>query len=123
MNDHGEPVRPSLPPDLVAHAVWVPTDGFPGRPSLVYATERARHRIAGATLLLAVVVLAVVLFLGSGAVIAMAVGAMLVVGIASVTYHRGGRGGFYELTDEGALGAFVGRQNPDLSNMRRFRAT
>ncbi|MFG1869320.1 hypothetical protein [Micromonospora arborensis] len=113
----------SLPVDLVAHAIWVPTGAGPDGGRIVFVTERSRRRVAVLIFLVVLLGLVLVIAFAPGAwLVAPLVAALAVAGVVA-DYHRGGRAGFYRLEDDGRLGEFLGRQNPGLSRHRRVRAS
>jgi hypothetical protein len=114
---------PRLPESLKAHAMWTPTGVQPGRRRAVYVTERARRKISIILMLILVPVAGATMVWGPQSIQIAAAVALVAGGIASVKYHSGGRAGFYELETDGTLGNSLGRQSPDLSDMRRTRVS
>lgn len=102
--------------ELVIRHVWTPVDPASGGRPVAYATERRRDLVATA-LIAACIATAVVAF-GFGVPTPVAF-IPLLVACAAVGYAAGGRTGFYELGEDGVLGAYLGRSPPDLSSMRR----
>lgn len=106
-----------VPPDLWARRIWDPLSG--SKPSLVEVTDRKRLLIGAVIMLLGFVV--VVAVRAEHLHWAYAVSA-LIFEVAGGLYLTGGkRGGFYVLTPEGGLGAYLGRNKPDLRSMRGMK--
>ncbi len=108
--------RTKVPPDLVVHRLWTPEGTAAGRVRpIAYATERRRRIIGGFLAGLGFVML-VVLFLVHAPSYLAFLG--LAVSVGGGWYALGGESGFYEVTEDGALGEFLGRTKPDLDSMR-----
>lgn len=105
--------RSKLPRDLVVRQVWVPERDSGARP-IVYVTER-RRGIAGAGLIALGVILGLTVLAVRAAFWLAFVS--LLIAWAGVAYASGGRTGFYQLSDEGGLGEYLGRARPELGSM------
>jgi hypothetical protein len=104
--------------DFEPHRVWVPKAGSGPARSIVYATER-RRRLKG----LVIITLAVIVGLAIWVVHAPNVVLLLpaiVVGFGA-NYALGGRSGFYEVAEDGGVGAYLGKRTADLNSMREMR--
>ena len=110
--------RSKIPSSLAVHRVWVPERDSDLRRPVAYVSDRRRRTIG--TVLIA---------LGVGAALAVPLTRAafwlafvpLLIAWAGAAYAGGGRTGFYEVDDEGGLGAFLGRSKPDLSSMRAVK--
>jgi hypothetical protein len=71
--------------------------------------------IGGGVMALGLIEALVVLLLHATVVLAVP---GLVVALAAGMYANGGRAGFYEVEEDGSLGAYLGRSKPDLDSMR-----
>ncbi len=107
--------KKKIPSVLVVHRVWVPEDESDGRRPIAYVSER-RRRIAGAVVIAVGVILGLAVLVARGAFWLAFV--PLLIAWAGVAYAGGGRTGFYEVNDDGALGEFLGRSRPDVGAMR-----
>lgn len=107
--------KSKLPTGLVVVRVWVPEAGSEPRRPIGYVAER-RRRIAGVFLIAAGVILALVV-LATRTAFWLAFAALLIAW-AGIAYAGGGRTGFYEVDEDGGLGAYIGRSRPDLGSMR-----
>jgi hypothetical protein len=107
-----------LPDDLRAHAIWLDETGDDER-RVAFVTEERRRRVALVAGLLAIVLAVSGLAVASARLPLLAASVVLLV--ASISYHHGGRSGFYAITDRGDLGEYYGRRPPDLTGLRRHR--
>lgn len=104
-----------LPSGLVVHQIWVPVDENDDRRPIAYVGDR-RRRVAGLLLVASgVLVAGVGLVTGPGFGLAFA---GLLIALAGVAWASGGRTGFYDVAEDGALGEYLGRAQPDLREMR-----
>jgi len=107
--------KSKLPSDLVVHRVWVPEIDSEARRSIAYVGER-RRRVVGAVLIALGVILALAVLVTRAAFWLAFVS--LLVAWGGVAYAGGGRTGFYEVTDDGGLGDYLGRSMPEVGSMR-----
>jgi hypothetical protein len=104
-----------LPSELRVHRIWEPRRSSDDRRPIAYVTERRRRSIGAGAMGLGLLVLVAVLLLHWNLLL-MFIGLALTV--AGGLYANGGRAGFYELDEDGNLGAFLGRTRPDLDSMQ-----
>jgi hypothetical protein len=103
-----------LPSGLVVRQVWAPIDERDDRRPIAQVGDR-RRGIAGLTFIGAGVLLAVGgLLAGLGFWPALA---GLLIAMAGVGFASGGRTGFYEVDEDGGLGEYLGRSQPDVREM------
>jgi len=103
-----------LPSDLWARRIWVPLSG--GKPPLVEVTDRKRLMVGAVIMLLGFAVVVVVKAVNLHWAFAVS---FLILEVIGGLYITGGkRGGFYELAQDGSLGAYLGKNKPDLKSMR-----
>jgi hypothetical protein len=107
--------KKKIPSVLVVHRVWVPEDKSDHRRPIAYVSER-RWRIAGAALIALGVLLGLAVLVARGA--SWPAFVPLLIAWAGGVYGGGGRTGFYEVNEEGGLGAYLGRSRPQLASMR-----
>src|ERR1700687_1850720 len=111
--------RTKIPPDMRAHRVWVDersSGRYPG--AIAYVTETRRRMIGGTVAVLGFLIIATIGLAHLPYLLALV--GLVVTGIGG-TYALGGRSGFYEVTDDGSLGQFMGRGRPDVDGMRGMR--
>jgi hypothetical protein len=108
--------KSKLPTDLIVHRVWVPDDDSGSRRSIAYVGER-RRRIVGAVLIAVGVILMLSVLVTRAAFWLAFV--PLLIAWGGVAYGGGGRTGFYELSDDGGLGDYLGRSKPEIRSMRQ----
>ena len=102
-----------LPSGLVVHQVWAPIDERDDRRPIAHVGDR-RRGIAG----LALIALGVLVGLLAG--VALWFGfAGLLIALAGVAFASGGRTGFYVVDEDGGLGEYLGRAQPELREMDR----
>lgn len=101
-----------LPSGLVVHQVWAPIDERDDRRPVAYVGDRRRRNVGVALIALGVLVglLARLAFWFAFA--------GLLIALTGVAYASGGRTGFYEVAEDGGLGDYLGRAQPDLREMR-----
>ena len=101
-----------LPSGLVVHQVWAPIDERDDRRPVAHVGDRRRRNVGVALIALGVLVglLARLAFWFAFA--------GLLIALSGVAYASGGRTGFYEVTEDGGLGDYLGRAQPDLRKMR-----
>ena len=104
-----------IPSGLVVNRVWVPDDEPLHRRPIAYATE-PRRRIAGAVMIALGVILGLAVPVARGPFWLAFVS--LLIAWAGVAFAGGGRTGFYEVDDDGGLGAYLGRSRPEVGSMR-----
>ena len=107
-----------FPSEFRVHRIWEPRHASDDRRPIAFVTER-RRRLTGAAVMIVGLVegLAIlVLQLDIGLIFA-----GVLISLAGVAYANGGRAGFYEVEDDGSLGAYLGRAKPDLDSMRSRR--
>jgi hypothetical protein len=107
--------KTKIPSGLVVDRVWIPMCDSDLRRPIAHVGDR-RRRIAGA------VMIAMSVLFGLGVVVAE--GAVwlafipLLIAWAGVAYASGGRTGFYEVSEDGGLGEYLGRSQPEVGSMR-----
>ncbi len=107
--------KTKIPTSLVVDRVWIPMfDSDPRRP-IAHVGDRSR-RIAGAVMIALGAVLGGAVVIANSAV--WVAFAALLIAWTGVAYATGGRTGFYEVSEDGGLGEYLGRSRPDLSQMR-----
>jgi hypothetical protein len=105
--------------DFQAHRVWVPLAGSGPARSIVYATER-RRRLKGLVIItLGVIVGSAIWVVFRGPNVVLLLPAIVVA--FGAHYALGGRSGFYEVAADGSVGAYLGKQAPDINSMREMR--
>jgi hypothetical protein len=107
--------KTKIPSGLVVSRFWVPDDKSDRRRPIAYVNER-RRRIAGSMLIALGVLLGLAVLVARGAFWLAFV--PLLIAWGGVAYAGGGRTGFYEVTDDGGLGEYLGRSRPKLDSMR-----
>ena len=106
MLDHSK-----LPSSLFVHRVWAPVDEGDDRRPIAYVGDRRRRGAGFALIALGGLV-------GLLAGLAFWFGfAGLLIALAGVAFGSGGRSGFYEVAEDGGLGEYLGRAQPDLAEM------
>lgn len=103
-----------LPSGLRVHRIWKPRYSSDGRRPIAFVTERRRRLTGGAGIAVGLIELLAVFALHAPLWL---VFAGLAVSVAGGLYANGGRAGFYELEEDGTLGAYLGRTRPDLDSM------
>jgi hypothetical protein len=111
--------RTKVPRDLVVHRVWAPEAAADERVRPVaYVTEARRRLIGGLLAGLGFVVLAALFLVHSPSFLAIF---GVAIAVAGGWYALGGESGFYEVSEDGGLGEFLGRSKPDLGSMRGMK--
>jgi hypothetical protein len=105
--------RSKIPSDLVVHRVWMPEPNSERRP-IAYASERRRRVVAVALIALALALVVVAVLLT--AMFWLAFFPLLIAWVA-IGYAGGGRAGYYQVDEDGALGDFLGPSQPDLTGL------
>jgi hypothetical protein len=108
----------NFPSELRVHRIWEPRHASDDRPAIAYVTERRRRSIGAGAMTLGLLVLVAVLLLHWNLLLIF-IG--LAISLAGGLYANGGRAGFYEVDEDGGLGAYLGRARPDLDSMRSRR--
>ena len=103
-----------VPADLWARRIWVPESG--PKPSLVEVTDRKRLQYGAAIMALGFLVVVAVKV--ANIHWAFAVSALILEVMGGLYLTGGKRGGFYELSPDGGLGEYLGKNKPDLRSMR-----
>lgn len=101
-----------LPSGLVVHQVWAPIDERDDRRPVAHVGDRRRRNVG-----LALIALGVLVGLLARLAFWFAFAGLLIA-LTGVAYASGGRTGFYEVADDGGLGDYLGRAQPDLREMR-----
>lgn len=110
--------RSKLPSDLVVHRIWVAEDDSRPRRPIVYVSERRRRTVGAALIALGVVMALAALVTRAAFWLAFL---PLLIAWAGAAYAGGGRTGFYEVTDDGRLGEYLGRSRPDVGSIRAIK--
>lgn len=110
--------RSKLPSDLIAHHVWRPDNSSDARRPIAYVSER-RRRTIGAVIIALGVILGLAFLAAMGPFWLEFVA--LLIAWSGVAYAGGGRTGFYEVTDDGGLGNYLGRSRPEVGSMHLER--
>lgn len=108
-------ITAQLPAELRVHRIWKPRYASDDRRPIAFVTERRRRVGGGGVMALGLLLLLLVLLLHAPLWL-VAVG--LAVSVAGGIYANGGRAGFYEVEEDGSLGAYLGRGRPDLDSMK-----
>jgi hypothetical protein len=107
-----------FPSELRVHRIWEPRHASDDRRPIAFVTERRRRLIGAGVMVVGLVELLAILVLHWDVV-------LILVGIpmslAGGVYANGGRAGFYEVEEDGSLGAYLGRARPDLDSMHSRR--
>lgn len=107
--------KTKIPTGLVVSRVWVPDDESDRRRPIAYVGERRRW-IVGSALIALGALLGLAVMAARGAFWLAFV--PLLIAWGGVAYAGGGPSGFYEVTDDGGLGEYLGRSRPKLESMR-----
>ncbi len=107
-----------FPSELRVHRIWEPRHASDDRRPIAFVTERRRRSIGAGAMALGLLVL-VGVFLLHWNLVLMFIG--LAISLAGGLYANGGRAGFYEVDEDGSLGAYLGRGRPYLDSMRSRR--
>jgi hypothetical protein len=103
-------------PRFSARRIWVPDEASSqAGPPIVYVTEHRRRLIGGLLIGLGLMVMLAIAVtsLPSGLLVI----ALLLI-VPGGAYALGGESGFYEVAEDGSLGEYLGRTQPDLRSMR-----
>lgn len=107
-----------FPSELRVHRIWEPRHASDDRRPIAFVTERRRRSTGAAAMAIGLLVLAAVpLFHWDPLLVLIG----LAISVAGGVYANGGRAGFYELDEDGGLGAYLGRARPALDSMRSRR--
>lgn len=112
---------PQVPDSLLPQMIWRPVDDDGRTPAIVYLADRRRRRETVAAASAATLLSVISIFIFSPAVFAPVIGAAAVLLLFSLVRYRNGKSGFYQLAESGELGAYLGRNAPDLAGYRRQR--
>jgi hypothetical protein len=107
-----------FPSELRVHRIWEPRHASDDRRPIAFVTERRRRLIGAAVMVAGLVELLAILVLHWDVVLIL-VGVLM--SLAGGVYANGGRAGFYEVEEDGSLGAYLGRARPDLDSMHPRR--
>jgi hypothetical protein len=111
---------PRVPDSLLPQMIWRPVDDDARTPAVVYLADRSRRRETVGAASAATVLSVISFFIPSPAVFAV-IGAAAVLLLFSLIRYRNGRSGFYQVTAAGEVGAYLGRDAPDLAGYQRQR--
>jgi hypothetical protein len=107
--------RSKIPSSLAVHRVWVPEHDSDLRRPVVYVSDRRRRTIGAVLIMVSVVAALAVVVTTSTFWLAFV---PLLTAWEGVAYAGGGQTGFYEVSDDGGLGEYLGRSRPDIGSMR-----
>jgi hypothetical protein len=107
-----------IPSGLAVHRVWVPERDSDTRRPVAYVTDHRRRAIGAVLIAIGMVAALAVLLTRAAYWLAFV---PLLVAWAGAAFAGGGRTGFYEVDEDGALGEYLGRSKPDLSSMRAVK--
>lgn len=113
--------KSKLPGDLWVRMAWAPKEGSqPDERPIVLITDRRRWLIGLIPAVLGILILSG-LFLAHVPVVLLIVPMAIIV--AGARYGGGGQAGYYEVSEDGSLGDFLGRKIPVvLRYMRRAKS-
>ena len=107
-----------FPSEFRVHRIWEPRHASDDRRPIAFVTER-RRRLTGAAMILVGLVEGLAILVLQLDIALMFIGVLI--SLAGIAYANGGRAGFYEVEEDGSLGAYLGRARPDLDSMRSRR--
>jgi hypothetical protein len=107
-----------FPSEFRVHRIWEPRHASDNRRPIAFVTERRRRLIGAGVMAVGLVELLAILIL-HWEIVLIFVGVLI--SLAGGAYANGGRAGFYEVEEDGSLGAYLGRARPDLDSMQSRR--
>ena len=110
---------PQLPGSLVPQMIWRPIDDDGQTPVIAYLADRRRRREAAAMAFAAMLISVISVLALPSAWFVAAIGVAAVLLLTAFARYLSSKSGYYQLTEAGQPGTFLGRVPPDLARYQR----